>query len=538
MNSKLTAALFAEMVRSGANNLANHRSAVDALNVFPVPDGDTGTNMSLTIRNAAQNLPADADRIELVASAVASYTLRGARGNSGVILSQIFRGIANRAKGKDCLTTKEFTRCLKDGCDSAYRAVMKPTEGTILTVIRSLADAAAQTEEEDFTAFFSAIVAQGNETLLKTTDMLPALRQAGVVDAGGKGLMTIFEGMLAALSGDSFAPDAAAEQPAEIAPQASIRTEDIRFTYCTEFIINKSVPSLRADKLKNAIGKIGDCMVVIDDEDIIKVHIHTNNPGFVLEQAVLLGELATVKIENMKIQHSDIVNPPDASASAPPVEHTKSACLAVAAGEGVAALFEELGAAVIPGGQTMNPSTEDILSALSLVSADTVYVLPNNSNIILAAQQAAQIAEVPVVVIPTKTVPQGISAMLSFDPEAESADNELAMTAAAERVTTGLVTHAVRDTVIDGKDIHDGDALGLVEKDIVSVGSDVTETAKDLLTRIVTEDTALITVLFGDSVTEDDAAALSEFAEEHFPDCEISVCDGKMPVYSYILSAE
>lgn len=568
MMEKLNASVFALMIKSGANNLLNQKAAVDALNVFPVPDGDTGTNMSLTFKNAAVNIPYDAESFDKVASGASSYTLRGARGNSGVILSQIMRGIATASKGKATVNADEFARCLKEGCDSAYRAVMKPTEGTILTVIRALADAALASEEkEDFLLFFRNVVEKGNEMLGKTTDMLPALRQAGVVDAGGKGLMVIFEGMLHYLENGSVIESSETEETtAPSSAQATIRTEDIKFAYCTEFIVEKSNPNVSAEKMKNAIEKIGDSMVVIDDDDIIKVHIHTNNPGFVLEYAVKLGELATVKIENMRKQHSEILegsgdkeeaikeeplkeeavketvseDVPENPVSVPSnvVVASKNAVLSVAAGKGVENLFKDLGSFVISGGQTMNPSTEDILLAIENIEAENIFVLPNNKNIIMAAEQAAGISDKNIVVIPTKSIPQGISAMVSFNVEGEVEENKASMISASENVSTGLITHAVRDTVLDGKDIHDGDILGMIEKDIVSVGRDATETAKDILSRMVTEDTELITIIYGEDLPEDEAESLSEYIEIKYPDCDVSLYNGGQPVYSYILSAE
>ena len=565
MTEKLSASFFALMIKSGANNLLNQKAAVDALNVFPVPDGDTGTNMSLTFKNAAVNIPYDAESFDKVAQGASSYTLRGARGNSGVILSQIMRGIATASKGKSSVNADEFARCLKEGCDSAYRAVMKPTEGTILTVIRALADAALAAEEkEDFLSFFKYVVEKGNEMLDKTTDMLPALRQAGVVDAGGKGLMVIFEGMLYYLENGSVIESSETEETAAPASaQATIRTEDIKFAYCTEFIVEKSNSRVSAEKMKNAIEKIGDSMVVIDDDDIIKVHIHTNNPGFVLEYAVKLGELATVKIENMRKQHSEILegskeNEAPAKAEEPKEEApvpeaisenpvgipsngavaSKNAVLSVAAGSGVENLFKDLGSFVISGGQTMNPSTEDILFAIENIEAENIFVLPNNKNIIMAADQAASISDKNIIVIPTKSIPQGISAMVSFNVEGEAEENKEAMISAAENVSTGLITHAVRDTVLGDKEIHDGDILGMVEKDIVSVGTDATETAKDILSKMVTEDTELITIIYGEDLPEDEAESLSEYIEIKYPDCDVSLYSGGQPVYSYILSAE
>lgn len=542
MIKELSASAFALMIKSGANNLSNNKSKVDALNVFPVPDGDTGTNMSLTFRNAANNIPYDSASCDEVAKSAASFTLRGARGNSGVILSQIFRGIASRAKGKAILSANDFARCLKEGSDSAYRAVMKPTEGTILTVIRACADAAtAYNGDGDFSEFLEYVIKEGNDTLLKTTDMLPALSQAGVVDAGGQGLMLIFEGMLYYLKNESVIPSEESFDEAKSSSesaQSKISSEDIKYTYCTEFIIEKSSSAIRADKMKSAISKIGDCMVVIDDEDIIKVHIHTNNPGFVLEHAVRLGELSTVKIENMKLQHSNIVNKEEEKPAPPAAPKVKNAAVAVAAGSGVEGLFKDLGASVISGGQTMNPSTDDILSVIESINAENIFVLPDNKNIIMAAHQAAEMSEKNVFVIPTKTIPQGISAMVAFEPSRSPEENAAAMENAAKNVSTGLITHAVRDTTVNGKEIHSGDILGLVEGDITSVSKDATETAKEIITKIADEDTELITVIYGEDITENEADALREFAEFKFPDSDVSVYSGGQPVYSYILSAE
>ncbi len=553
MIQNLSAPVFALMIKSGANNLLNNKGPVDALNVFPVPDGDTGTNMSLTFKNAADNIPYDGKSFDAVAQSASSFTLRGARGNSGVILSQIMRGIATSSKGKKEVSAKDFARCLKEGCDSAYRAVMKPTEGTILTVIRAMADASlSAAEKEDFLEFFEFVVAEGNNMLEKTREMLPALTKANVVDAGGKGLMVIFEGMLHYLRNGEVIPlsEELKEEEKPSSAQATINTDDIKFCYCTEFIIEKSSPDLSADKMKEAIRKIGDSMVVIDDEDIVKVHIHTNNPGYVLEYAVKLGQLATVKIENMKKQHSEIlekeneskeeikkedsVTPPSASS----LTGVKNAAISVAAGSGVEKLFSDLGAFVISGGQTMNPSTEDILSAIEKIDAENIFVLPNNKNIIMAAEQAAEISDKNIFVVPTKSIPQGISAMISFDSESEGETLKDSMTNAAKNVTTGLITHAVRDTTLDDLEIHDGDILGMIEKEIVSVGSDATETAKDILNKMVSDDSELITIIYGEDLDEAEAESLREYAELKFSDCDVSLYKGNQPVYSYILSAE
>lgn len=543
MIKEISASAFALMIKSGSNNLTGNKAAVDALNVFPVPDGDTGTNMSLTFKNAAKNIPYDAASADEVARAAASFTLRGARGNSGVILSQIFRGISNGMKGKTVFGSKDFAYCLKEGEKSAYSAVMKPTEGTILTVIRAMADAAAKAcDVEDFAEFLAFVVDEGNKMLEKTTQMLPALRQANVVDAGGCGLMCIFKGMLYYVENGTVIEAQEEENEGEKSAQATISAEDIKFTYCTEFIIEKSTKAMRADKMKSAISKVGDCMVVIDDEDIIKVHIHTNNPGFVLEHAVRLGELSTVKIENMKLQHHNIVNKEEEkkeeTPKTPDVPPVKNAVIAVGAGEGVEGLFSDLGASVISGGQTMNPSTEDILSAANACNAENIFILPNNKNIVMSAEQAAEISDKSITVIPTKTIPQGISALVAYMPDAEQEDNEQAMRAASEKVKTGLITHAVRDTVIEDKTITTGDILGLCEGKITTVSSDAVDAAKEIIGKIADEDTELITVIYGDGMSEEEASTLSEYAEEAFPDADVSVYNGGQPVYSFILSAE
>ncbi len=551
MIKEISAEAFALMIKSGSHNLSNNKAKVDALNVFPVPDGDTGTNMSLTFKNAAKNIPYEASSADEVARAAASYTLRGARGNSGVILSQIFRGIATAMKGKTSFDSRDFAAALKEGELSAYRAVMKPTEGTILTVIRACADtAAAAQNEEDFVAFLKEVVSGGNATLSSTTDMLPALRQAGVVDAGGQGLMFILEGMLFYLETGSVTESDEKDEAADgKSAQSKIDAADIKFIYCTEFIVEKSSPAIKADKMKSAISKVGDCMVVIDDEDIIKVHIHTNNPGFVLEHAVRLGELSTVKIENMKLQHSNIVNKDDAAAKEEVKEAkekkeeiktpaAKNAVIAVGAGAGVEGLFSDLGARVIAGGQTMNPSTEDILSAIEAANADSIFILPNNKNIIMSAEQAASISDKNIFVVPTKSIPEGISALVAFEPGAADEENAENMKNAASKVKTGLITHAVRDTSVDDKEIHTGDILGLSAGKIVSVGSDTKSIAEEIIKSIADADSELITIIYGDGVTEEEASALSDFAEEAFPDTDVSLYNGGQPVYSYILSAE
>ncbi len=543
MTKTINAALLKNMILSAANKLNENKAYVDALNVFPVPDGDTGTNMALTFTSAAKDISnkefsAACD----VAAAVAKATLRGARGNSGVILSQIFRGISLGLAEKETVTVEDFAHAVQKGCDTAYQAVMKPTEGTILTVIRFMAKGAVENvEKESIEDLFSVILTEGNIALEKTPEMLPQLKQAGVVDAGGKGLMCIFEGMQAALDGKEVSlSDAPATVQSASAAQQAIDPDDIEFGYCTEFIIEKYDEKATANAFRDKIAPTGDCMLVIEEGEIVKVHIHTNNPGFVLEQAVKLGQLINIKIDNMRYQHSNII----AEADAAPAPKEKGpmkelAVISVAAGEGIAEVFTELGVSyVIRGGQTMNPSTDDILAAVEEVNAKNVIVLPNNKNIILAAEQAIELAEVNVRVIPTKTIPQGITAMTSFMPEGTLEDNVEAMNEAVALVKSGSITHAVRNTSIDDKEIHEGDYLGMREGKIAFVNPDLNETFLSLIDDMVDEDAEIITVYHGEDVSEDDAAALCEVLEEKYPDCDVYVRCGGQPVYYYFIAVE
>jgi len=542
MTKIIDAPLLSKMIISGANNLSNNRELVDALNVFPVPDGDTGTNMSLTFINAAKGVEAvySADVTE-VAGTVAKATLRGARGNSGVILSQIFRGISKNIESPDGIDADSLKKALRGGCDTAYRAVMKPTEGTILTVIRAGAETAEAYEGEDAFELLEKVCLGMAEALKETQEMLPQLKQAGVVDAGGQGLLFIFEGFLAAIKGEdvsladsSFA--SSVKQPA----QSSINTEDIKFAYCTEFIINKYDAKKSADKMRAAIEPKGDCMIVIDEDDIVKVHIHTNHPGYVLEQAVKLGEMVNIKIENMREQHTDILNGATPQSEKKAVsEHRETAVVAVANGDGLIATFTELGVTnIIHGGQTMNPSTEDILNAIEEANADNVFILPNNKNIVLAAQQAAEIAECNAIVIESKTIPQGICAMMEFNPTAPSEENAENMSAAMENVISGNVTHAVKDTEIDGIEIHEGDIIGVSGGHILSDAKDIKTATIDLLKEIATEDSEIITLYFGEGETEDSAQEIADAVEEIFPDADIMTANGGQSVYYYIVSVE
>lgn len=541
MTKHIDAPLLSKMIISGANNLSNNRELVDALNVFPVPDGDTGTNMSLTFINAARGVEeVNSSDVTEVANAVAKATLRGARGNSGVILSQIFRGISKKLDSPEGIDASALKVALRSGSDTAYHAVMKPTEGTILTVIRAAAETAEAYEGEDAFELLEKVCGGMQEALNKTQEMLPQLKQAGVVDAGGQGLLFIFEGFLAAIRGEEITLKdqgsfASVNKPA----QSSISTEEIKFTYCTEFIINKYNAKTTADKMRSAIEPKGDCMIVIDEDDIVKVHIHTNHPGFVLEQAVKIGEMVNIKIENMREQHTDIIGGGESASKPKETEHKEIGVVAVANGEGLITAFTELGVTnIIHGGQTMNPSTEDILNAISEANADTVFVLPNNKNIVLAAQQAAEIADCRVIVIESKTIPQGICAMMNFSPEADIDANSKNMNAAMANVVSGNVTHAVKDTEMDGKVIHEGDIIGVSGGHILSADIDIYTATIGLVEQIADEDSEIITLYYGEGETEDSAQEIADAIEEIFPDADILVANGGQSVYYYIVSVE
>ena len=539
MTKSINAALFSQAIVSGAHKLSNNREYVDSLNIFPVPDGDTGTNMSLTFINAARAVENENfNSVSEVSAVVAKATLRGARGNSGVILSQIFRGISKELANAKDLDVNTLKLSLRKGSDTAYRAVMKPTEGTILTVIRSLAESAEACEKQDIEEFFEEVLSGGKMALKKTQEMLPQLKAAGVVDAGGQGLIYIFEGFFEALKGNvcPLEGDSPVTAGTAQSAQSTIKTEDIKFAYCTEFIINKFKSDITAAKMRAAIEPKGDCMIVIDDDDIVKVHIHTNNPGFVLEQAVKIGELVNIKIENMKEQHSDILK---AEETVKNKERTPLAVVSVANGTGLENTFKELGTAyLIHGGQTMNPSTEDILSAINNVNADNVIILPNNKNIILAAQQAAQIAECNAYVIESKTIPQGIAAMMEFSPQADIEVNIKKMTSAISKVKSGSITHAVKSTDIDGKHIEEGDIIGVSDGHILSVDKKIEDSSLKLIKEIADEDSEIITLYFGEGVDEAEANALQEATEELFPDADVYVSNGGQSVYYYLISVE
>lgn len=549
MSNRIDGKILKQMVISGANNLENHKTAVNDLNVFPVPDGDTGTNMGLTISAAKRELMNfTGDNVGECAKITANALLRGARGNSGVILSLLFRGFAKALKGVDAATSVQFANGWNAGVQAAYKAVMKPTEGTILTVARLSAIYAAELAEgeEDVTVLFEKMIGKAEETLQKTPEMLPVLKQANVVDAGGRGLVVIFEGMLHYLKTGEIIPleeEQPAETTAERADFSSMDTESINFAYCTEFIINRDDSKKDAMQLRKYLETIGDCVVVVDDEEIIKVHVHTNHPGDALEKAITFGMLSNMKIENMKEQHErkqaeEAPAAPAAPAIAAPEK--EFGFVVISAGEGISSVFKDLGAdLIVEGGQTMNPSTEDILNAVNQTPASKVFVLPNNKNIIMAANQAKLVSqEKEVIVIESKTIPQGVSAMLCFDPSSSAEDNKAAMEEALTAVKTGQLTYAARDSVFDGKEIKEGQILGLVENKVTFTGDSMEDTLVEVMGALITADSEIATIYYGSDVNEDTAQAMSQMLEDKFPEMEITLVYGGQPIYYYLISVE
>lgn len=536
------------MIESAAAHLRNNRKAVDDLNVFPVPDGDTGTNMSLTFSGAAEmTLASDAQNAGKLLSVLASSALRNARGNSGVILSQIIRGFSKALENKEVLTVSDIKDGLVSAKKTAYRAVMKPTEGTILTVIREMAEFADKDygNYDNITDFLEAVLAAGNKSLDNTPNLLPALKKAGVVDAGGKGLMLLVEGAYLALkSGKAVEATDKTVSPSAV---KLVNTEaNIKFLYCTEFIINKR-EDRQINQFRTAISEKGDCMLVIDDEEIVKVHIHTNHPGFVLEQALKLGELTNLKIDNMKYQHEERTEVSSANdtqttneAASTAAEPTKKyGFAAVSAGSGLSEIFRSLNVdEIVEGGQTMNPSTEDLLQAVEKIPAEVVFIFPNNKNIILAADQVDALTKKTVFVVPTVNIPEGISAMTAFDESLSPEENLEAMKEFASYVKCGQVTFAARDTNLDGMEIHLGDCLAVCGKNISAVTATPEEAVFALCNEMVDDESGVISVYYGEDISEDAANSLKETLEEKYSDLDISMICGSQPVYFYIVSVE
>lgn len=547
----ITGLMFKNGIISAANNISNSRQAVDALNIFPVPDGDTGTNMSMTINAAAADIAAMPEDSSLgeVSKRTASALLRGARGNSGVILSLIFRGMSKAFKGLDEAGSKDVAKAFRMGCDAAYKAVMKPTEGTILTVIRKAAEAAeeiADIQDEPLKVCFAALQA-AKQALAKTPEQLPVLKKAGVVDAGGQGLVLIFEGIQSVFENNAIVQPIDNEKKEEKQSNKSTvaaADEEIKFGYCSEFLIEKEKSAKEKDplKLRAYLESIGDCVVVVDDNDIIKVHVHSNCPGDVIQSALKYGQLINIKIDNMRYQHRNAEEGKKAGEAKIAEPENEYGFVAVCAGEGLQELFTDLGAdVVVSGGQTMNPSTDNILNAINQTPAKTVFVLPNNKNIIMAAQQAVPLAkDRTVIVLQTKTIPQGISAMLSFDETQNAQANEEAMTEAAGAVETGQVTFAARDSEVDGKPIKQGQMMGMANGAIKFIGDDKEQIAFETAESMIdTSVHSLVTIIFGEGADENGAQAVEQKLGEKFgSDIEISIVDGGQPVYYYIISVE
>lgn len=533
---------------SGANAIANERTSVDELNVFPVPDGDTGTNMSMTMANAKPELLKMKNNVtvSMVAETTASALLRGARGNSGVILSLIFRGFKSALKDKKEAEAADFAAALKIGVEKAYSSIMKPTEGTVLTVARMAAERAEEllSDTDDPAEILNGAVKAAEDALAKTPEQLPALKKAGVVDAGGKGFLIILTALTDVINGKE--PVVSKDEPPKpVITSENFSTavgdfdEEINFTYCTEMLIKKDPDSKDPKKLRAYLETIGDCVVVVEDEEIIKVHVHTNNPGKAIEKALEFGTINLPKIENMQMQHDNKQKSTDKPGYKPVKPEKEYGFVAVAAGYGLETVFKDIGAdVVVSGGQTMNPSTDDILSAIVSCPAETVFVLPNNKNIILAAEQAVKLADRRVCVLQTRTIPQGISAMLGFDPDADYETNRLEMTKAFEKVATGLVTFAARDSDLDGKKIKQGDIMAMSDGKLLFSENDIHKAAFKLTKRLMKGDSQFATLYYGADVSEEDAGKLGASLEAKFPDAEISVINGGQPVYYYIISVE
>ncbi len=551
---------FAEMVIQGANHLSANAKMVDALNVFPVPDGDTGTNMNLSMTSGAKEVKNNVqEHIGKVGTALSKGLLMGARGNSGVILSQLFRGFSKSVENKSNISAKEFASAFEAGVETAYKAVMKPVEGTILTVAKDSAKKGVQAAQKtnDIIVVMEEVLKEAKASLKRTPDLLPVLKEVGVVDSGGQGLVFVYEGFLAELKGEKL-PDAPNVLPSmdemvsaehHKSVQSHMNTEDIVFGYCTEFMVRFEEAKTTANPFKEEIfrddlSKYGDSLLVIADEDVVKVHIHSEQPGEVLTYGQRYGSLINMKIENMRQQHSNIVGETQTPlvSARPQVskeEKQEYGIVTVSMGSGVAELFKSLGAhAVIEGGQTMNPSTEDIVKAVKEVNAKRIFILPNNKNIIMAAQQAKDISEEEIYVIPSKTVPQGLSALLAFNPSSDVEANESAMNEALTHVKTGQITFAVRDTQIDGLEIEKDDFMGIEDGKIVVKNKDKGQAAEELLSHMLDRDSEILTIIYGEDVTEEEVNTLSEKVEEKFADVEIEIHNGRQPLYSYIFSIE
>lgn len=556
----IDAKMLSKMFLAGAKNLENKKEWINELNVFPVPDGDTGTNMTMTIMAAAKEVSAiEKPDMEKLAKAISSGSLRGARGNSGVILSQLFRGFTKGIRDKDEIDIHTLAAAMEKAVETAYKAVMKPKEGTILTVARGVADKAGELVEdgrEDLSEFMQEVISHAEYVLSQTPEMLPVLKQAGVVDSGGQGLVEVLRGCYDAFLGKEIELDLSDFRPASAAVKVEQQDEvDIKFGYCTEFIIllSKTFNIKHEMDFKEYLESIGDSIVVVADDDVVKVHVHTNDPGLAIQKALKYGALSNLKIDNMRLEHQEKLfresekeekntaeNVSEENNTNAAAERKGNGFIAVAAGEGITEIFKGLGVDyIIEGGQTMNPSTEDMVNAIEKVNAQNVYILPNNKNIILAANQAQYLVEDKnIVVIPTKTVPQGITAVINFVADLPPEENEAVMTEEIRRVKTGQVTYAVRDTVIDDKEIHQGDYMGIGDSGILSVGTQIEEVALSMIEEMMDDSLELISIYYGSEVSEEEADVLGQKVNQKYPGCDVELQYGGQPIYYYIISAE
>ena len=556
--------LVAKMFLAGAKNLDAKKEWINELNVFPVPDGDTGTNMSMTIMSAAREVSAlEKPEMKALAKAISSGSLRGARGNSGVILSQLFRGFTKVIAEYDEINVQILSDSFQKAVETAYKAVMKPKEGTILTVAKGMSDRALELcdDTEDLVYFCEEVIKEGDRVLDLTPEMLPVLKQAGVVDSGGQGLMQVMKGAMDALLGKEVDYTIEGAETIKKAPESTGTSynieaqanQEIKFAYCTQFLIMLDTPITlqQENEFKSYLETIGDSIVVVADDEIVKVHVHTNDPGLAMQRGLTYGSLTTIIIENMKLERDEKISAlkekemqsagiPEEKEEKPAEPPKEMGFISVSIGEGINEIFKGLGVDyIIEGGQTMNPSTEDMLNAIEKVNAKTVFILPNNKNIILAANQAASLVEdKKIIVIPTKTVPQGIAALINYIPENTPQENEAAMKAEIENVKSGQVTYAVRDTIINEKEIKRGDYMGIGDSGIISVGKDRDETLKEMLSKLVDEDSALISLYYGDEITEEEAEKVGAELGELYPDLDVEVNYGGQPVYYYIISLE
>lgn len=553
MESKtINAALCAKMFLGGAKNLEANKEWINELNVFPVPDGDTGTNMTLTITSAAKEVASlENPEMEPLCKAISSGSLRGARGNSGVILSQLLRGFTKGIKKHDEIDAPLLAEAFEKAVETAYKAVMKPKEGTILTVARGMAEKASElaTEGMELEEMMEAIVAEGDAVLARTPEMLPVLKEAGVVDSGGQGLMQVMKGALDVFKGKEIEYTVEEQKSAKAAAEAQPKEKEIKFGYCTEFIImlDKPMSPETEHEFKEFLMSIGDSIVLVADEDIVKVHVHTNDPGKAISRALTYGALTRMKIDNMREEHQEKLIKDAEKLAAQQAEEEKKkepkkecGFISVSIGEGIGEIFKGLGVdCLIEGGQTMNPSTEDMLSAIDKVNAENVFIFPNNKNVILAANQAKVLTkDKKIFVIPTKTVPQGITAVINYNPDRTPEENEASMMEEIQHVKTGEVTYAVRDTHIDDKEIHEGDFMGIGDHSILSVGKNLSDVTKDMLAAMADDDSELISIYYGADIDEETANALGNEIMELYSGCDVEIYSGGQPIYYYVISVE